>query len=69
MKNIFAIYVILSLTAYTVFADVGKIEKLQSEIQQLNKQISELQKTVELQKAEIMRLETLCQQNGIDLSL
>jgi len=68
MKRIFAIYVILSLATYAAFADVGKIEKLQSEIQRLNKQISELQKTVELQKTEIMRLETLCQENGIDLS-
>lgn len=49
-------------------ADTGKVEKLQAEIQKLNKQISELQKTVEFQKAEIERLKSLCLNAGIDVS-
>jgi len=52
----------------TALADAGKVEKLQSEIQQLNKQICELKKTVELQRAEIKRLENLCRRSGIDVS-
>lgn len=68
MKNLFTIFVVLCLAVCTTFADTGKVEKLQSEIQNLNKQISKLQKTVELQRAEIERLKTLCQKNGIALS-
>lgn len=62
------ISVLLCLTVCTAFANTEKVEKLQTEIRNLNKQISELQKTVELQKAEIKRLTTLCQENGIDVS-
>jgi len=51
------------------FADNGQVEKLQSEIQQLNKQISELKKTIELQRAEITRLKTLCKENGINTNI
>jgi len=68
MKKLVTVIVVLCFAVCTAFADTGKVEKLQSEIQQLNKQISELKKTVELQKAEITRLKTLCQRNGIDLS-
>lgn len=68
MKKLVTVFVVLCFAVCTAFADTGKVEKLQSEIQQLNKQISELRKTVELQRAEIERLKTLCQRNGVDLS-
>ncbi len=68
MKKFVTVFVVLCFAVCTAFADTGKVEKLQSEIQQLNKQISELKKTVEFQRAEIKRLKTLCQRNGIDLS-
>ena len=69
MKKLVTVFVVLCFAVCTAFADTGKVEKLQSEIQQLNKQISELQKTVESQKAEIKRLKTLCQRNGIDMAI
>lgn len=62
------ILVLLCLAVCTAFADTEKVEKLQTEIRNLNKQISKLQKTVELQRAEIERLKTLCQESGIALS-
>lgn len=68
MKNVFTILVLLCLAVCTAFADTGKVEKLQTEIRNLNKQISKLQKTMELQRAEIERLKTLCQENRIALS-
>jgi len=63
----FTILIILCLVVCTS-ADTGKVEKLQAEIQKLNKQISELQKTVEFQKVEIERLKNLCLNAGIDVS-
>lgn len=50
------------------FSGTDEVEKLRGEIQNLNKQISDLQKTIELQNAEIARLKKLCIENGIDLS-
>jgi len=68
MNKLITAFVVLCFAVCTTFADTGKVEKLQSEIRLLNKQISELKKTVELQKAEIDRLKTLCQRYGIDIS-
>lgn len=67
MKKLVTVFIVLCFTTCIAFADTGKIEKLQSEIQKLNKQISELKKAVEVQRAEIKRLKTLCQRNGIDI--
>ena len=50
------------------FSGTGKVNELQAKIQTLNAQMAELQGTVELQKAEIERLKTLCLKNGIDVS-
>lgn len=69
MKKLVTVFVVLCFAVCTAFADTGKVEKLQSEIQQLNKQISELKKTVELQKAEITRFKTLCKEKGIDTNI
>jgi len=69
MKKLITIAVVFCFAVCTAFADTGKVEKLQSEIQQLNKQISELKKTIELQRAEITRLKTLSKENGIDTNI
>lgn len=69
MKKLVTVFVVLCFAVCTAFADTGKVEKLQSEIRQLNKQIYQLKKTVELQKAEITRLKTLCKENGIDMNI
>ncbi len=61
MKKLVTIISVLCFALCPSFADTWKIEIQLSEIQQLNK-------TVEVQKAEIKRLETLCQRNGIDFS-
>lgn len=69
MNKLVTVFVVLCFVVCTAFADNGQVEKLQSEIRQLNKQISELKKTVELQEAEITRLKTLCKENGIDMNI
>ena len=69
MNKIITAFFVLCFAVCIAFADNGQVEKLQSEIQQLNKQISELKKTVELQKAEITRLKILCKENGIDMNI
>lgn len=69
MNKPVTVFVVLCFAGCTAFADNRQAEKSQSEIQQLNKQISELRKTVELQKAEITRLKTLCKENEIDMAI
>ena len=68
MKKGVAIYAVLSIFLCAAFADTDEIEKLESEIQNLNKQVAELRNTVKLQKVEIERLKALCLDAGIDIS-
>jgi hypothetical protein len=70
MKNPFLIVIIVLcvIVGYTL-VNMGKAKTLlQLEIQNSNKQIAELQKTIELQKAEIENLKNLRTANEIDIS-
>jgi len=59
-------FLILALTSSVGFSQSQ--EKSTSEIDRLNKQIANLQKTIESQRSEIERLQQLCRQYGIDVA-